>query len=643
MPVIPTPQIATAEELFGWRGDGWGNTTTGVGTFARDKSTRYELRHERLSPDAGETYWAADGVGAKIVERLVSDALRPGHDIELTPRTGKRKRDRDLADQLEGRLIELDTQRAQDGARSAIASLLCEARAIGGAALLPRFEDFTPLEEPLDRARARGKRIQCLTILDARELTPFRWSMGGPQRGVEVWNACERSDGGYVEPFLLVHRSRVLRSHGDVTTSVPRYQPTHPGWPGQSCFVRVVEYLKRYCGSNAAGGALLEDFAQMIYTIEGLSATRGKADLFDVLMKRLQLIELSRSVVRGVALDKGESAQRVTTNLTGFSDVQDQLAIALCSASDYPATVLLGRSPAGLNATGESDLKLYDQRVDGYRGSDVGPVLMGLYRWLLVEAGQDPSAWDLKIHWRDIRQPSIKEKMDARLVRAQIDEIEIRSQITAAGEVAASRHGGDEYSFETVLFDVPEEGDDEVAVVNPAAAQPGTVAGAPAAPTGPEPLNGAQLASYLLVLEGYNKWTITRTQALGMLQEGFLMDAATAALRLGPESERPPQPVEVAPVPTAPPAPVAPKADAERTIGALVAKLAKGGKCASCDATEGLEVDHVEGRDWDPAGLSVKQRAEKYWDEYDRGVKLQALCRSCNAVDGAKNKQKSRG
>jgi hypothetical protein len=71
----------------------------------------------------------------------------------------------------------------------------------------------------------------------------------------------------------------------------------------------------------------------------------------------------------------------------------------------------------------------------------------------------------------------------------------------------------------------------------------------------------------------------------------------------------------------------------------LITRLSPNGRCATCDETEGLEVDHIDGRDWSPRDLSRSQRAEKYWDEYNAGVKMQALCRSCNGRDGALNKQ----
>lgn len=64
---------------------------------------------------------------------------------------------------------------------------------------------------------------------------------------------------------------------------------------------------------------------------------------------------------------------------------------------------------------------------------------------------------------------------------------------------------------------------------------------------------------------------------------------------------------------------------------------ALGGKCASCgekDATK-LEVDHVDGCTWSRRGMGMRQRVERYWAEYREGIPLQALCRTCNAVDGA--------
>lgn len=60
----------------------------------------------------------------------------------------------------------------------------------------------------------------------------------------------------------------------------------------------------------------------------------------------------------------------------------------------------------------------------------------------------------------------------------------------------------------------------------------------------------------------------------------------------------------------------------------LLAQL--GGKCALCGSKQDLEVDHVHGRSWCIRDYSQAGRVRKYLAEFHQGVKLRALCRSCN-------------
>lgn len=83
----------------------------------------------------------------------------------------------------------------------------------------------------------------------------------------------------------------------------------------------------------------------------------------------------------------------------------------------------------------------------------------------------------------------------------------------------------------------------------------------------------------------------------------------------------------------------------ERRV-ALLAQLVReaGGdprrpRCAHCRRRvrqlARLEVDHVDGRDWQPRDFSQGERVDRYWREYRAGVALRALCRRCNAQLGA--------
>jgi hypothetical protein len=70
---------------------------------------------------------------------------------------------------------------------------------------------------------------------------------------------------------------------------------------------------------------------------------------------------------------------------------------------------------------------------------------------------------------------------------------------------------------------------------------------------------------------------------------------------------------------------------------ALLHVLSPDGKCAKCRKRFGatsLEVDHVDGREWSARELYFRDRVKRYWTEFLEGVRLRALCRSCNAIDG---------
>lgn len=75
---------------------------------------------------------------------------------------------------------------------------------------------------------------------------------------------------------------------------------------------------------------------------------------------------------------------------------------------------------------------------------------------------------------------------------------------------------------------------------------------------------------------------------------------------------------------------------AQRRI-ALLRLLTPDRRCAHCGrhrAWRDLEVDHVDGRTWHKHLLNCRDRVTRYWREFASGVRLRALCKSCNSSDG---------
>lgn len=493
------------------RQDGWLNELTGLGT-SRDKSRHHQLQLEHVSPLEAERQLRADGLAARIVTIPIDDGLAGGHELVLTDQKGERSKD--LGAKLEARRKELDrADLYDDGVHSAEHRALVLARALGGAALMPIVDDRQPLEVPMRWHWGAPLRIIGYDVLDLRELVPLAWDSLGR---IDTWQVVRRVEGSSTAaPVVRVHASRLIRAHGVTSVRAPETGVPLPGWPGDSCFVGVIEHLRRYSGSVAGVGALLADFAQMVYRIKGLAATRGRDDMFQLVMARLRLIDAGRSIVRGVALDAdSESAERVTTSLAGYSEATDRVALALSAASGIPATRLLGRSPDGMNATGASDTTNLHALVRSYQAERVEPLHLAQYRWLLREEGLTPADWRLEIKYAPLTQPTELEQADARLKTAQRDQIEIQSGVVTAAEVARSRYGGDRYSAETTItpeVEVEDETEEQTA--------PGAVD----------------------VVRGVNDGTIKRAQAIQLLIQVYGRTEEQAELMLGPEEELEPE------------------------------------------------------------------------------------------------------
>lgn len=58
--------------------------------------------------------------------------------------------------------------------------------------------------------------------------------------------------------------------------------------------------------------------------------------------------------------------------------------------------------------------------------------------------------------------------------------------------------------------------------------------------------------------------------------------------------------------------------------------IAMGSQCWGCGSTHDLEIDHPNGRDWQPRKKSFSHRIIIYWREWLRG-EVRLLCAKCNA------------
>lgn len=288
-------------------------------------------------------------------------------------------------------------------------------RLYGGAAGLLMIRGQEDLSKPLDLGMVFPGSFRGLYILD-------RW-MGITTTNGLVFEAGEPVPEYYSitdargNTAARVHHSHVIRFTGRDLPEIERQAEMY--W-GESEVEALYKEVVAHDNVSANMAALT--FQANINTME----IKGLEQLFSIgsgqAQKRFWQVMQAQSVLRsnfGTQLvEEGTKLTNQQYSFTGLRDVYESMALNLCGASHYPMTKLFGRSPAGMNATGESDLKNYYDYVDSQREAKLRPALQKLLPVLCMSAwGFVPD--DLDFTFPPLWTPTATETAEIALKKAQ--------------------------------------------------------------------------------------------------------------------------------------------------------------------------------------------------------------------------------
>jgi phage-related protein (TIGR01555 family) len=335
-------------------------------------------------------------------------------------------------------------------------------RLFGSALIIMGVDDGQTMDKPVNEKRIKS--IDYLLVLDRWDLeihsivTEFGKNFGQPET-YEVLSSATTTVVGIagteaiksLQQQPIVHASRVLRF--DAVPTPRRRKDQLQGW-NESAVSRVYEVIRDFSQSYAGTAVALQNLGSMIYKLKDLGKMLA-ADKDSLVLTRLQLLETARSSVNMVPLDAdGEELAPVASgSMTGAKDLLERWDVRLAGAIGWPVTVLMGRSPAGMNATGENDLAIFYDTMEGDQG-DITPLLERFYRYLMLAKdgptkGKELEGWALK--WNKLWQESQGEQAKTRQALAQADAVYLDRGVLSPDEVANSRFAGDEYSIDTEL------------------------------------------------------------------------------------------------------------------------------------------------------------------------------------------------
>ena len=419
------------------RVDSWMNTLTGVGAATGKANVSFQPGDgDFLSIVDLENLYNLDGIAARIADAVPAQALRQGFSVS-TSDTADETRVRDAIAELN--VVEM------------LARGWTWGRLYGGGGLYLGIDDGRAPDEPVDEEHVRA--LRWMVDVDRRDLYPMTWESDtdSPRFGQPDTYRLTRM-GGTATETITVHHTRIVRFEG--VTPTRRRRLLLQGW-GESVLQRCYQELRQARGAFAAAGELLQEASQGVLKIKDLMDLMA-SDTDDTMRKRLALMDMSRSVARSLLLDAdGESYERVEVgSLSGVADILDRDINMLAGVSGIPVTVLMGQAPAGLNATGDSDIRNWYDVVAADRKKHAEPELRRIVRLLLVSregptGGKEPPGWD--IVWPSLWQPTPSEEMDQKGKQADVDVKYITAGVLTPEEVALSRFRREGWSADTSI------------------------------------------------------------------------------------------------------------------------------------------------------------------------------------------------
>jgi phage-related protein (TIGR01555 family) len=438
------------------REDGYVNLLNKYGT-KQDNSEAYKFEREPVIPDMQLTgLYEGNGLFSKIIDAPAEEALKHGFDLNLK------------SDELNAFVEDaLDDLEWEERAATAIKW----ARLYGGALIVMLIDDGRGLEEPVDWEHIRSideLRVYERSIVQPDYASLYQQDYGGKGVGNRV-SKFGQPEYYYVSSIygsFKVHESRCLVFRNGVLPEQTS-NATYLFW-GMPEYVRIRRALRETVTAHTDSVKLLERSVQAIYSMKGLASLLTTDDGENQVLKRLQLVDTSRGLLNSIAIDsEGEQYDFKTFQFSGVKDVIDATCNMLSALTNIPQTILFGRSPAGMNATGDSDFESYYNFVEKIQRLMLKRNLRTLLDVVFragIASGDVAEEPDYKLEFKplwslsDTEQAAVDQtKAQTALVKAQTAQAYVDMQALDPTEVRRRLASDEEFDVEDIISEDDED------------------------------------------------------------------------------------------------------------------------------------------------------------------------------------------
>lgn len=434
-----------------FRSDGFVNVLTKYGT-KHDSSEAYRFEREAFVSDMFlTTLYEGNGLFVRIIDTPAEEALKHGFELNLN--------NKGLDEYVEEMLDELEWEEKA-------ATAIKWARLYGGSIIVMIINDGRGIDEPVDWDNIKS--IDELLVFERAVVTPDYSHIyvdelnGSKSSRVQRFGEPQYYLVSSTDCYFTVHESRCLIfRNGKLPDQTSDSNYRHWGMPE---YVRIKRALRETITAHENSTKFLERSVQPIYSMKNLASILGTDDGEEKIMKRLDIIDMARSVMNSIAIDAdGESYDFKTFQFTGVKDVINATCNMLSALTNIPQTILFGRSPAGMNATGESDFENYYNFIERIQKQMLKKNLRylldvmfraGLYSG---EISEEPK-YKLKFNplWSlsETEQAAVEQTRAATaLTKAQTAQVYIDMQAMDPSEVRAKLASDDDFIVEEIVDD----------------------------------------------------------------------------------------------------------------------------------------------------------------------------------------------
>lgn len=429
------------------RKDGYYNTIIGHGLRGRDPFASYGFGNtfsdSFVDYRQADSLYTSNGLAQRIIDIPAEEASRGGFRIQA---------EEDLHEQK--KLI--DSHLEDLAYTNKMATALCWDRLFGGSAMLIVADDGGTLSEPLELDRLR--RVERLEVYSPEDIS-FSSAMiydnpADPHYGKpEFYNVI----GAWGNTFT-VHESRLLMFYGGRLSNFKRRMRN--GW-GASVYEVIRQEMSHYSGGLDYAFMALGRLSQGILKLSNMADLLMNDEGEKAVRMRLELIDMARHMMNTIAIDMDDDYDQKNMSLSGIKDILEQYQYALCASTGIPATKLFGRSPSGMDSSGDADLENFYNLVSSYQQNTLREPLMRLVDVIAHCSEYEinmPDSWNLSFCslWNETE----KEKAETRKVLEEAREKRanaicnlVNSQILDQQEARATLDDGEDYEIDRSIDD----------------------------------------------------------------------------------------------------------------------------------------------------------------------------------------------